>query len=134
MNDSESDSRKRLSSDPSSDDRDSTRRRLTIPLGPVMSDLDDAAHARLDEQVLKVADDEPVILSLAQAAFLLATIVENAKGHLDQKYASNKNSRTLLEEHPDLRDKMAVAWQARSFKDIRNLGTRMPPSTFTWIS
>jgi hypothetical protein len=132
MNDSESDSRKRLSSDPSSDDRDSTRRRLTIPLGPVMSDLDDAAHARLDEQVLKVADDEPIILS--RAAFLLATIVENAKGHLDQKYASNKNSRTLLEEHPDLRDKMAVAWQARSFKDIRNLGTRMPPSTFTSIS
>jgi len=132
MNDSESDSRKRLSSDPSSDDRDSTRRRLTIPLGPVMSDLDDAAHARLDEQVLKVADDEPVVLSMI--ASLLATIVDHAKGQLDQKYASTTNSRALLEEHPDLRDKLVVAWKARSFKDIRNLGTRMPPSTFTSIS
>jgi hypothetical protein len=97
-----------------------------------MSDLDHATHARLDQQVLKVADDEPVVLS--RAAFLLAMIVETAKGHLDQKYGLLPNAMALPEEHADLRDKLVAAWKARSFKDIRNLGTRMPHPAFASIS
>ena len=110
---------KRLNFEPSSGDHDSNRRRLAINV----LDMDDASHARLDQQVLAIAGDEPFGLSLA--GFLLTTIVQTSDGLLYKRNGDNGKAMALLAEHADLQEKLRVAWKARSFKDIRNLGTKM---------
>lgn len=90
-------------------------------LESVPDDLDDTTHARLDEAVFRVADDEPSIPSLA--AFLLATIVSTSEGKLDPQYEKTPKAKVLIDEHPELMDKLKEAWLAKSFKEIRNLST-----------
>ena len=96
-----------------------------MALEVVPDDLDDATHARMDQAVLEVADDDPVILSRArEAAFLLATIVSTSEGRLDPKYAQNPAAKALLQEHPALMEKLTEAWTARTFRQIRSLSAK----------
>jgi hypothetical protein len=92
-----------------------------MSLDLVTNDLDDATHVQLDNQVLAIADDEPSIPS--RAASLLATIVWTSKGLLDPNYENTPGARALVNECPDLVDKLRDAWARKSFKEIRNLST-----------
>jgi hypothetical protein len=83
------------------------------------NELDDETHARLDKEVLETADYEPS--NLLPASFLLATIVSNSIGRLDPKYKENPNAKALIQQHPELMDKLMKAWRERTFRDIRNL-------------
>jgi hypothetical protein len=98
-------------------DERSAKRTLKTTLESVHDDLDDAAHARQDEEVLKTIGDDPFI-----ATMLLATIVASSEQQLNPKYRKTPNAKALLLEHPELADKLKVAWVAKKFKEIRNLG------------
>lgn len=106
-----------------------TRRKLQMDLGAVANTLSDDAHGRMDREVfgtaslaktpLEKAGDDPDFLSAA--AFVLATIVSTSKPLLDPKYGEIQNAKALLEEHPNLAEKLRMAWKDGSFKGIRNL-------------
>jgi hypothetical protein len=82
-------------------------------------ELNDAAHARLDEAILRRADDEPS--TLFRAVYLLSTIVSTSEGQLDLQYENALKAKALISEHPKLIDMLKEAWEARAFKGIRNL-------------
>jgi hypothetical protein len=65
------------------------------------------------------ATDDPDFLSAA--AIVLATIVSTSKPLLDPKYGEIQNAKALLEEHPNLAEKLRVAWKDGTFEGIRNL-------------
>jgi len=94
-------------------------KRAKTTLEAVPNDLDDATHARLDRLVLDTSDYDPS--SLPVAAFFLATIVSYSEDKLNSKYKDTPTVKALFNEHPELMDKLRVAWTARSFKEIRNL-------------
>jgi hypothetical protein len=114
---------------PSVDEPAATRRKLQMDLGAVTNTLSEDAHGRMDREVfgtaalfetlLEKAGDDPNFLSAA--AFLLATIVSTSKPLLDPKYGETQNAKALLEEHPNLAEKLRVAWKDGTFKGIRNL-------------
>jgi hypothetical protein len=120
---------KRQRSEPLAEEPPSSRRKLPMSSEPeadasgdadqMMVDADDAAHARLDEAVLKICPFEPSIIELG--TFLLATIVSTSEGQLDPQYEKIPNARALLEEHPELMDKLKEAWVKGTFREIRNL-------------
>ena len=78
-----------------------SRQRTQTTLEPVPDDIDDAAHARMDDAVLKIFED-----ATWNPFTLLATIVSTSEGNLDPKYEKNPNAKTLLQEHPSLTDKL----------------------------
>ena len=82
----------------------------------VPDDLDNATHARLDVRVLDIVDG-------FNPTFLLTTIVDESDGMLDPTYFAPSKAKVLLREHPQLEVELKKAWDQRSFRDIRNLGT-----------
>jgi hypothetical protein len=83
----------------------------------VADDLDDATHSFMDEAVLADTGSDP---NEQRLSLLLRCIVSYC-GQLDSKYAMANAAYTLLKDHPELCDKLMKAWEARSFKEIRNL-------------
>jgi hypothetical protein len=82
---------------------------------PVPVALNDDDHTRLDRLVLDHnAPDYPPAL--------LALVVGNSDGMLDQRYCDILEAVKLLAEHPELWDRIKTAYATQSFKDIRNLG------------
>jgi hypothetical protein len=92
-----------------------------VPLETVHNDIPKATHANMDEKVL-ATDDEPS--TMASAAFLLITIVQESEGKLDPQYGGNSNARDLLQRHSDLFEMLKVAWRKKSFREIRELRKR----------
>src|SRR5277367_6836961 len=62
-------------------------KRTQTTLETVPDDLNDAAHARMDDAVFKFFEDEPYT-----ATTLLATIVSTSEGNLDPKYKELPNA------------------------------------------
>jgi aspartate/tyrosine/aromatic aminotransferase len=110
---------KRTSSQLSITDFPATR--LKLDMLPAVSDsLADSFHARLDEQVLSTIEDESYSPNFG--VLLLTTIVTSSEGLLNRKYEITTAAKALLKEHPELAEKLKVAWKDKQFKSIRNLG------------
>lgn len=75
----------------------------------------------MDEQV--VNDVKTIFGDLDPSLpYILMRIVEGSKGKLDAKYKKPGNVDALMKEHvPDLTEKLQVAWNKRSFRDIQRL-------------
>jgi hypothetical protein len=88
----------------------------------VADDLDDATHARMDQEVLNrpIAEAYP-----SQPVLLLVAIVSTSGGKLDSAYADNDKAFALLKKHPRLNDELlnALKQEPKTFRDIRNLST-----------
>lgn len=98
-------------------------------LDTVPDELGDATHARLDKAVLDEAPPWKVVLGvsdndvvLALLTSLLVSIVSESEGHLDPQFEKQTTAKTLISRHPELVDMLQAAWQAGTFKEIRNLG------------
>src|SRR5277367_6804201 len=114
------------------DDSDALMDEPFNPLKLVPNDLDNAAHARLDQEAFKVANssslsrplpaNEPIFAALS----LLAIIVSTSEGLLDAKYQQTSAAVALFGEHPELKEKLMQAWMARTFRDIRNMSAIFP--------
>jgi hypothetical protein len=104
------------------DDSPSPKRVLETTLERVADDLDDATHARMDQEVLNRTKPEKY---LCHPFVLLVTIVSTSGGKLDSAYAEYANALALLQEHPQLSDELLNAWEQepKTFRDIRNLST-----------
>jgi hypothetical protein len=77
--------------------------------------LNDNDHTRLDKLVLaRNPPDDPTLL--------LLWVVLNSDGMLDQRYQDVSEADQLLEEYPELEERIKTAYAAGSFKDIRTLG------------
>jgi hypothetical protein len=100
----------------------SPKRTLETTLESVPNDLDDVTHARLDEEVRNRAIYEPSKGPEAQL-LLMHSIISFSEGLLDPKHKDVIEALRLFKKHPELRDKLHEAWTAKSFKEIRNLGT-----------
>jgi hypothetical protein len=100
-----------------------TRHKLEKPLEIARDDLDDATHSRQDAEVLKIAKkialNEPS--DLTYATMLLITIISVSKGLLDPKYNDIPDAIGLINAHPQLMQLLKTTWEAKSFRDIRNL-------------
>jgi hypothetical protein len=86
-------------------------------LETVANDLDDT-HSSMDEAVLLDIGSDP---NEQRLSLLLCCIVGASNGKLDEKYERKRFAVALLADHPELQDKLMQAWEARSFKEIRNL-------------
>jgi hypothetical protein len=84
-------------------------------LSLVPDDLDDDTHARLDEAVMRAFDEPPKPTS---AVFLLVEIFEQRHHRI-----SLAEGREILARHPELMEKLKVAWVKKSFREIRRLGS-----------
>lgn len=104
---------------PSHDERDPTRRKLTKSLEYVQDDFGSATHKYLDEEVLKHLKPQPFTPPLA--TLIIGFVVWTAGARLNQEYSNSIAAMHLMEEYPDLVDKVKVAWENRSFEQIRNL-------------
>jgi hypothetical protein len=87
----------------------------------VDDDLDDETHQQMDEHVVVdvkaiFGDKDPHL------THVLTCIVGRSEGKLDARYQQPSNAGALIKEHePDLTEKLQVAWNNRSFRDIRRL-------------
>jgi hypothetical protein len=90
--------------------------------------FDDDTHARLDESVMEYNQAEPS--SVQAAAALLVEIVDSSEQKLNPQYSRLRDARDLVMEHPELMEMLKVAWQEKSFRDIRRLGE----SSRRWLS
>jgi hypothetical protein len=91
---------------------------INEPLQVMSNDLDDKTHERMDRKVLVTVRD------YAFSPFsLLAAIVSESEGQLDPKYEKTPNAAALLREHPKLEEVLRKAWEAKSFREIRNLSS-----------
>ena len=97
------------------DDAPSTHK---ATLETVLNGLDDVAHTRMDNAAFNLLNKLPF---KPDPATIFATIVATSEGELDLTYMEPRNAFALLEEHPELMNKLEVAWNHRSFKEIRNL-------------
>jgi hypothetical protein len=86
-----------------------------MPLDSVPVALNDNDHTRLDRLVL----DRNALPDYPPA--LLALVVMDSDGMLDQRYRDILVADKLLAEHPELWDRIKTAYAAQSFKDIRTL-------------
>jgi hypothetical protein len=91
---------------------------VSASLETVANDLDDATHSSMDEAVLVDSGSDP---NEQRLSLLLFLIVVTSNGKLDEQLQSFSARTSLLANHPELRDKLMQAWEARSFKKIRNL-------------
>jgi hypothetical protein len=97
-----------------------TRHKLATPLETVIDGLSDAVHRRQDEKVLKIVTkitSDP----FPSPIILLTTIVQFSEGLLDPNYKEFSEASGLIEAHPQLAQHLEAAWQAKSFRNIRNL-------------
>ena len=106
---------KRSGSNPSMNEPPSKRTPIII-LESVPDDFDDPAHQRMDHNVLDIFSGASF-----NSMFLLAAIALNSDGRLDSKYEDLANAKAMIYKHPQLQGMLQDAWEAKSFKDIRNL-------------
>jgi hypothetical protein len=99
------------------DEPSATRRKMILEVA--VNALPDATHARMDEEVIRHTHDLP--WGSALAMMLLATIVSTSKGLLHPKYGENQNANALVDDQPELVEKLRLAWNDKTFKEIRNL-------------
>jgi hypothetical protein len=91
---------------------------VSASLETVANDLDDATNSSMDEAVLVDSGSDP---NEQRLSLLLLLIVVGSNGKLDEQLQNFSTRTSLLADHPELRDKLMQAWEARSFKEIRNL-------------
>ena len=99
------------------DEPSATRRKMTLEVVPNF--LTDATHALMDAEVVRATPDSPWGSMLA--AWLLVTIVSTSEGLLNPKYGQPQNASALLNDQPELVEKLRLAWNDKTFKEIRNL-------------
>lgn len=101
----------------------SAKRTTDTTLETVANRLNDDTHLDMDKAVLRaMAGDTSSLL-------LLNTIVTVSNGLLDPKYMNILAARALLNDHPELEEKLSTALKtsSKSFAEIRNLSA---PSAF----
>ena len=99
----------------------SAKRTLGTTLEEAPNDLDDAAHRLQDELVLDFFCSLTEPSTPLAATLLLPVIVSFSEGKLDPKFKKISEVKALLQDHPELMEKLEDAWKARTFRDIRNL-------------
>ena len=114
--------------EPSVDERPATRLRPNMPLETVANVLDDATHTRLDKALLAEFHVRGLGPGIWGAYTLLNFIALNSEGCVDPKYEGTP-AMALVEGNPDLRTELSEAWEAKSFKRIRNLSNSPHLST-----
>ena len=110
-----------------------------MPLESLPDRFGDATHEELDKAVNKAAlagwsnlPNPFVVPSFEQN--LISYIVRHSKGELDPRYRLLEENETLIEAHQELRDMLVSAWERRSYREIRNLGTYPFPLSICLIS
>ena len=85
--------------------------------------LSDATHAEMDARVHDTCIGLGVdtVDSNWVAGVLLTSIVGHSSDHLDSRFSNIENALVLLREEPDLMDLLRMAWEKKSFKNVRNL-------------
>src|ERR1700722_6253009 len=96
-------------------------KRAQTTLETVPDGLDDVAHARMDDAVFKIFEDETW-----NPFTLLATILESSEGGLDPKYMCNTPVKALRGNCPELADELKVVWNDGTLREIRNLSVCNP--------
>ena len=96
------------------DEPSATRRKMILDVA--VNVLPDATHALMDAEVIEVTQESP-----GSSVLLLATIVSTSEGLLNPKYGQPQNARALLNDQPELVEKLRLAWNDKTFKEIRNL-------------
>ena len=102
------------------DERPVTRLKPNMPLETAVNVLDDATHTRLDKELLGKLQVRGLPPGMWGAYTLLNFISSNSEGCVDPKYEGTA-AMTLVEGNPDLEAELWQAWEAKSFKHIRNL-------------
>ena len=115
------------------DEHPATRLRPNMPLETVANVLDDAIHARLDKELLRKLQVRGLPPGTWGAYNLLNFITSNSEGCVDPKYEGTA-AMSLVEENPDLEAELWKAWEAKSFKRIRNLSNSPHLSTYRRIN
>ena len=93
-----------------------------------IDDLDDATHSSMDEAVLADTGSDPN----EQRLSLLLRCIVGYCAQLDQEYLKPSAAVTLLTDHPELGGMLLQAWEARSFKEIRNL-SMCSATLLSWV-
>ena len=109
-----------------------TRLKPNMPLETAANVLDDATHTRLDKAILAECHDRGLPPGIWGAYMLLAFITLNSEGSIDPKYAATGMS--FIEGNADLEAELWKAWEAKSFKHIRNLSTSPHLLTYNRIN
>ena len=98
---------------------------VEIPLESAPNDFnDDDIHKSLDKEVLHHFHDyftHTSLSNLRDVTMLLMEIVLYSRSQLEINYADFHQALALLRKHPELVNKLKVAYAAGSFKEIRNL-------------
>jgi hypothetical protein len=110
---------KRLKPD-ESPPRSVRRAKHNMSFETVANILDDATHARLDQQVIAEVQDQNLTPG-SVPTFLLLIIALNSDGCIDPKYKDIGVAMSLLDQNPGLGAELWDAYEAGSFKIIRNL-------------
>ena len=115
------------------DERPATRLRTNMPLETAANVLDDATHTRLDKALLAEFHVRGLPPGIWGAYNLLNFIALNSEGCVDAKY-EGPPAMALVEGNLDLRTELLEAWEAKSFKRIRNLSNSPHLSTYHRIN
>ena len=110
-----------------------TRLKPNMPLETAANVLDDATHTRLDKALLAEFHVRGLPYGIWGAFALLSSVALNSEGCIDPKYA-NAAAMSFIERNPDLEVELWKAWEAKSFKHIRNLSTLPQLSTYNRIN
>jgi hypothetical protein len=108
--------RTRSQVDSSMDDRDATRSQVTMP-------SDDATNAHWTKRTFDAIPSSFPTTDLQDyhLIWLLSTIVSKSEGRLNTKYVDPANAQALVEEHPELQERLRVAWKDKTIKEISSL-------------
>ncbi|KAI6135505.1 hypothetical protein EV401DRAFT_2192055 [Pisolithus croceorrhizus] len=90
--------------------------------------LDDATHEAMDNLVNKHMPGITGEPNIYNYMFLLQIIVRFANGTMDPKYDSSQATLALLGSQPALLTMLRVAWNSKSYRDIRNLEILQAPN------
>ena len=82
--------------------------------------LDDATHARLDQQVIAEVQDQNLQPG-SGTTLLLLIIASNSNDCINPKYLDVRSAKSLLDQNPALGTELWSAYEGKSFKNIRNL-------------
>jgi hypothetical protein len=95
-----------------------------MPLEFVGDALGDETHAQLDSKVLGRAHCLEDPLRPSDYLRLLQYIALESKECIDPKYKNIDEAEEAL-DHDEVLAELQVAWKAKAFKNIRNLGTSL---------
>ena len=90
----------------------------------VVDVLEDETHAQLDRKVLRRAHRLEDPLGPSDYLRLLVYIALESKERIDPKYKNIDEAEEAL-DHDGVLAELEVAWKAKAFKNIRNLGTNL---------